>query len=232
MADVVDGFILNQRDRDLLRDLKNLWPPELRETAKERPTRSQVRGVNILNDDPGQTVPAYGVMAVSGFELDGAFPTVKIVRPGSTFYSQYVINDGIELAYGSRKRIPDQVFIKAAYDTGTPAAGEWWGPKPSQFTLSKGYPGIAQIAGIVDATNKIALVNFCGQITRLYGKTNAQITKGSSGTVNIHNDLSSGSSQISSWTVTAYNGFSTVATSKYVAVDQVNHGWILKSMEC
>ncbi len=68
-----------------------------------------------------------------------------------------------------------------AYDSGSPALGEGWGPKPGQWTLSKGFPCTTIVDGIWDATDKILQGSF-GLIDTLLGKASGSITARSSTT--------------------------------------------------
>jgi hypothetical protein len=71
--------------------------------------------------------------------------------------------------------------VKVLYDTGTPAAGETWGPSPNSWAASKGYPGFTCL-GVVDATARIMLARV--ESPEIYiGKADTDIAKNASGTV-------------------------------------------------
>lgn len=111
--------------------------------------------INLYHNDPGQTVPPWGCMAVSGFEMHEETPTLKIVKPSTTFHWDYVFNDDTEFEYEGRKTLRVLRFPKALYNTGTPAHDEGYGATPGQWYLTKNYPEILRVKGIVDSDEKI-----------------------------------------------------------------------------
>ncbi len=103
----------------------------------------------------GETIPAYSCVDVqTGSILDEIYHA-NAAKPSTTFSRSHALTGGGSPASTERLGI---CFEEGAckYDTGTPAVGETWGPKPSQWTLSKNYPGF-RCVGILDSTNKIAL---------------------------------------------------------------------------
>lgn len=70
--------------------------------------------------------------------------------------------------------------VQATYDTGTPATRELWGPKPAQWTLSKGYPGFRVLKNF-DGSSMTATFRF-DPFHRLTGKTTSAFTAGTPST--------------------------------------------------
>lgn len=108
-------------------------PPQQRRTL---PDRDFVR-VKFRNNS-GETVPAYGCMRVTGVELDEGVLRFVVAKPDTSFNRLYLVNSGSSVAsgapgWGTWLYHADKVL----YESGTPAFGESWGPKASQWSLAK-----------------------------------------------------------------------------------------------
>lgn len=193
-----------------------------------------VRWEHVKNTS-GEVCPPFGLLAVTGSEMRGVtdkYPVLLGAKPSTTFYQEYVVNGPTAIpagGYGRATRGPGAIWIK--YDTGTPANGEGWGPKPGQWTASKGFPG-AVCEGI-QSTSKTRMLGTLAPITVLLGKTTGAITANSAST----------SYQI--WTGTlgseANSGFTTVPSAlsrvdidsgKFVKLTWHNNGWLMEPLEC
>lgn len=176
-------------------------------------------------NDGSETVPRNGVLRVSGFQT-GSFASapdwyLKCVRPDTTFSRVLAVNSDMAVTAGQHGlcRVPNA--CRAVYDSGTPAFGESWGYKPSQFTLSKNYPGFV-ILGVVDAANKVALVR--PEEPEFYlGKADAVCAKGSTCTVSVWAGTS-GSEADTTMNITSClaREFPIVSTSIFVRVKFTN----------
>lgn len=163
--------------------------------------------------------PGYSCGRISTYSVIGSQIVLSLDRPSTTFARDYALTNCLAAAQNeSGLCLPDSCGL-VTYDTGTPAVGETWGPKPSQWTISKNYPGY-EILGIVDSTNKIALVRPI-PMTHFHGKADSAIAKGSSGTVSIWIGAG-GSESDSTWDVTAYARGAAITSGKIVTVDFIN----------
>jgi hypothetical protein len=131
------------------------------EQFREKQNRRQRRQVSLFDDlriynGTNESLPQYGVGKVTSITTYNGEKYATVEKPDTTFSRQYLVNSGSALAYQSTGVAKNRPVVKVLYDTGTPAAGEVWGPKPGQWTASKGYPGFL-VLGIVDSTNKIML---------------------------------------------------------------------------
>jgi len=234
-----DGYMLNERT---IRRLAKLVKDYLGRSHNTLPDVQRQRFGGLLVypfiNDSDSTAPHGAIMAVSASpRIDTAGSDIiqavyKCTIPSTTFYSRYAvnINGPVDAGKSGLCCFEGPVWIK--YDTGTPARGEGWGPKPGQWTLSKGFPATTLVDGIVDSTNKL-LLGTLAPITTLLGKTTGAITANSAST----------SYQI--WTGTlgseANGGFTTVPSAlsrvaidsgKFVKLTWHNNGWIMEPLEC
>jgi len=133
-----------------------------------------------FRNDYAGTVPSYGVVAITG--VVAVTDTTSTIytgnRPSTTFYQLYGVNSSLEVAEGEYGLLTLNGPCYIAYDSGTPAAGEGWGPKPGQFTLSKGFPSGTIVSGIQDTTNKW-LLGTLAPITKILCKATADNAAGS-----------------------------------------------------
>lgn len=109
-------------------------------------------------NNTGSTCPGNSIVRVTGITTDtDKAPLLSIAKPDTTYGRQYAVTANRDVPNGEYgiaciATIP----LRIAYDTGTPAINETWGPKPGQFTASKNYPGY-RVIGPNDSTNKIML---------------------------------------------------------------------------
>lgn len=140
------------------------------------------RGVHWLNDS-GEEIPDASIAVIDSYDVTtDNFPLAKLKKPYATFRNQLIITGPGPVEDDAVGFFPAGGLYRVRYDSGTPAFGEGWGPKPGQWTISKGFPGCV-IEGILDATNKIALVSLLSPIVTLLGKASGSITARSGTTV-------------------------------------------------
>ncbi len=202
------------------------------EAMKEQRNRRQRRfsqdnAVKFYNNT-NETMPAYGVGAVTGVITISGEKYLQVEKPDSTLRKVYLVNGGSEVAKYTIGRGYTSGTVKVLYDTGTPAVDEGWGPKASQWTLSKNYPKVGTVAGIHDTTEKIMLATI-SEISKLLGKADADIAKGSSGTVSIYG-TSSETDVTCNLTCKALGAAITAA--KWVTVENINGIWYVGPWEC
>lgn len=142
--------------------------------------------------DASETVPAYGVLRVTGMvDVDGRY-IYKIDKPNATFSRLCLVNGPDEVTYRSGSTgygwgtwlwHADYVL----YDTGNiPAFGETWGPQNNTWTIKKNHPGFliqGGNTGTGSASRTIAMQSVPEQV---FGKADAAIANGASGTVRVY----------------------------------------------
>lgn len=210
--------------------------------------RDEARIMNPVPPSPGQiipagwnpfknnfagTIPSNSVIALTGSAQITGIEALELTgdQPSTTFTRRYAITGGPDATQSQGGLCSQSGWLLAKYDTGTPAQGESWGPKPGQFTLSKGFPGFC-IEGIVDSTNKIALVTL-EPISCLKGKTTGAITALTSTTSYRFYCGTLGSESDMGFTTTP-SAVSRVAISsgKWVLLTWVCDGWEMSPLEC
>ncbi len=187
----------------------------------------------VFKNLSGYTVPAKGVMAQQGVTQDAGGHTntrnvITTARPDTTFRRDYWVNGLADVANNTFGVCgSSESPMEALYDSGTPATGEGWGPKPGQFTLSKGFPGFT-IVGITDSFNKAALVKQ-EPILQLLVKTTAAINTNASTTYYKIYTGAQGSEADGGWTSvpTAYNRSGFIDTGAWAFLKWLNNGWEL-----
>ncbi len=192
----------------------------------------QFRIVSVKNTS-GEDCPAYGLLAITGAEIRGVRQILLGTKPSTTFYREYVVNGPTAIKAG---KTGDCYFAAGPqwikYDTGTPANGEGWGPKPGQWTASKGFPGIT-VEGVKSASRTL-LLGTLSPIDTLLGKTTSAITGGTSTTTAYQIWVgTSGSEANGGWTtVPGVISRVDIDSGKFVKLTFVNNGWIMEPLEC
>jgi hypothetical protein len=113
----------------------------------------------------GEEVPARAVMAVVGGGAEGGEHYVSIEKPSATYRKQYVVNGAVAVAAAAWGRCYDVGHRRVLYDTGTPALGELWGPKASQWSLSKTMTARSDWGVIVAGIYDVGTTVLAGKIT-------------------------------------------------------------------
>lgn len=107
----------------------------------------------------GETIPAFAVMAITGLVYENGIAFLECDKPSTTFRREYAVNNIFDVPADRRGTCFRAGDLRVLYDSGAPGAGEGWGPKPGQWSLSQGFPGFT-VQGIVDASHKIAKAFF------------------------------------------------------------------------
>lgn len=179
--------------------------------------------INAANE----AVPPYACMRVTdaSYDDEGNIVSLTCNKPSTTFATNYVFNgsqqvpalsEGSTQAAGLCTYGPWTIVACSTVSGAAPSTGEYAGPVPDSWTISKGYPAVAEICGTADSDNgwKVARLR---QITALVGKTDASIAAIStntpgSGSVSIYALVSSTLTDTNQ-NVTAYNMTATAVSS-------------------
>lgn len=193
------------------------------------------RRKKFLNNS-GEEVPAYAVMEVSaGAQGPFTHERLTIVKPTTTFKRLYLVNGPEPVAANSegwgRYLMDDSSDNLVLYETGnTPAIGESWGAKASQWTLAKNRPGfLITAANNTSATNPYtSAVQYI--VNHLKGKADGAISKGGSGTVSIWMGAA-GSEADTTINVTAWAWGKAITSGKIVSVQWLDSAWYVGCWE-
>lgn len=232
-----DGYVLSDADRRYVRNsLRQLLAEYTSKTRRLESVLGRGGGVPAIggrirfrNDNAG-TVPAHGCLRITGMATVKGKPILTIDQPNTTFGRLYLVNGQNQVATGKTGWgyfLMGDKPRKVLYDTGTPAYGESWGPKASQWSLAKWRYGFT-ILGSNDTT---ALTTHAAQhvVNHFIGKTDASHAKSATGTISVYD----GNRADTSMNVTdVYNLFAAVATTKWVDVEWRGGTWYLTAAEC
>jgi hypothetical protein len=191
----------------------------------------------LVKNQSGYTAPANSVVAVTGVARDNGGHTQRrnlltVGQPDTTLRRGYLItgyasipNNTVGLAFGF------DGLMEAAYDSGSPTNGESWGPKPGQFTLSRGWPGF--VVDGVNGDNTLAVVRF-EPIVQLLGKTTAPVSPNSTTTAyQIWTGLQASESNAGYSVPTAFNRTSaSIPSGKFIRLTWMNNSWYIEPLEC
>lgn len=216
------------RVREVVRYVESTFPPSGNGRPRLPPPTPD--GIPIYNDT-GSTLGKYSLVRPHAIRKVSTKIFIDVKQPDTTLRQNMLVvgdNDVPASSYGLAQRGPQ---VKVLYDTGTPAIGEGYGPKPSQFTASKNYPCCLICDGIYDSSDKIMWARLV-PIDIVLGKTNASHAAGASGTVNVYSGTVGSEAIITSMTVSAYNRFTDIDSGKWVFVTWVNGQPYLSAAEC
>jgi hypothetical protein len=188
-------------------------------------------GVPFRNDSSGsETVPAYGVMRITGSTDISGTEHVTIAKPNSDFKRKYLVNGATAVPYnetglGTWLEEADWVLYD---DANTPALGESWGPSNDSWKLKKWRYGFTIVGNPTGGATDLVRA-WQEEVNEFQGKTDSTHNKGSSGTISIYdgNDADTTDNMAS-----VKNIYANVASGKWVQVRWVAGFWKLVSAEC
>lgn len=189
-------------------------------------------GWEAFLNDSGEEIPAHAVMRINGISVQRNRACYAMRQPNS-FGSiwGHRINGPTPVADGAFGVCTLTGVIAGLYDTadGTPAHGEYWGPRNGSWKLRKNTSGWRVLAD-GDSTG-IAYVQHWPSQT-LVGKTDAAITKGNSGTISIYWGSAGATISDTGENVTAYLRYGNVAINKFVTINWTGWAWEIIAAEC
>lgn len=127
-------------------------PDPSRSPYSQRPAQFQ--------NNAGETIPAYGCIKIedgSKYAIGPGVPFFLATKPASTLLTdRFAINGSRPIDSGDHGECYLSGHTRALYNTGTPVAGNAYGPTPGQWYLTKDYPPIFRVATIANVANQHA----------------------------------------------------------------------------
>lgn len=199
----------------------------------------QQRWIEAKNDG-STTIPAFGICQITGSARpdtsstetpDGGRTSLTVQVPdSSTYLLDFAINGHVPIAAGKYGYVTQQYPCYVAYNTAqTPAYGDEWGVAASSSLVVKNRPGLLILG---DTNGTIVRVDKTS-LTKLVGKPDSDISKGSSGTVSAWmRNASTGTWEDSTYNVTATALFADVVSGLYTSLFWNCGVWIVRPEEC
>lgn len=194
--------------------------------------------VTFINTD-ATDAPAYAILAVTDATLLGpGTPCLKCAKPASDS-KLFAVNGPKLVSAGAMGQCYTSGWVKVLYGTGTPAVGQRWGGKASQWTAASDGDGCLAVFGVLDATAKLLLARLgsphraqmiCGTLGGALTTTTASQT--------ITAPVSMDGGSLPSGTITGYNvyttkGFAGPSGGRCVAAwNQATEHYELIDVEC
>lgn len=220
----------------LKREILNVVDLRMRHIAEgvdHEPTGANYFPIPFRNES-GETVPAYGVMRVTGVEFVASVPLIIVAKPSTAFQRMYLVNGPMQVSGDSNQDrrgfgtwLSDAGFVLYD-DSNTPAYGEGWGPSASSWKIKKWRYGFTILGGATGGDTDIVAARQ-DIVNEFYGQTDGAHNKGSTGTISIF-DGNNADTTDNQTSVT--NRYGNVATTKKVTVRWHGGTWGIVSAEC
>ena len=185
----------------------------------------------VFVNDSGEEIPAHAILEINGHVQTGQQIMYRMQKPtqfGARWHHR--VNGPHPVAIGWYGLCRLSGLAAAAYDVtdGIPAIGELWGPRSGSWYLRALTGGWRIVGG---ASNGVVYVTHEPQQT-IVGKTDAAITKATSGTVSVYWSAPVGSLTDTSVNVTAYSRYGSIQVNKFVTLNWNGWGWEIIAAEC
>jgi len=187
------------------------------------------------------TIPAYSLVeivdciAVPGLDLT----YYTVTRPSTTFRgpSWYAVTSGESVAQNGTGQLRFEGTCRIAYDSGTPAKFETYGVKPSQFTASKGFPGLAIAVHRIENSTRKWMLGTLEPANEFIGKLAGSLSQGSTAAVTIWAGAGGSEAATSFSNITCRDwlmksGATAIASGKKVVVRYINGTPYVVEAEC
>lgn len=141
----------------------------------------QFRPRNVFRNDSGDTIPAFGLMRVTGLEVTGDRYVLTVDQPDGTSKSAHVINGPRPVtgdARGSYQDASNYFVIRTDETSGSVGPGDDWIAVTGRLFA---------ILGVVDSDAGLALASPSRQILAI-GKAASNIAPGETGDIDIYRD--------------------------------------------
>lgn len=184
-----EGYYLDARQVDRLRRGLRILEGKVDPSPLQRKRalfERNVSQVTFRNDYAG-TIPAYGVVQITGVASSDGVQVFTVDRPGSALYRLCLVNGPEDVAedafgWGTFLWHADWVLYD---DADTPAFGESWGPQNASFKLKKWRYGFTIWGAPTGGTTDLVMASQ-DWVNEFLCKADADIAAGSSGTVSVY----------------------------------------------
>ena len=200
-----------------------------------------LRALQFRNDSD-YTCPRGGCLRITGMTTTGSIggqatdlgePVLTCTRPDATF-GQYVISAN-EVASGAYGKCYDMGDVLFSYTTGTPALNEAFGPKPSNFGLFVGFPGLIHCYGRKNATQLLAYGHLT-PVTTMLGKSVTALVAATSYTtstnIKIYGGTFGSEADCGFTTMPTMRSRTAIASGKWIKLTLINGHLEVEPLEC
>jgi hypothetical protein len=195
----------------------------------------QMQWVEFRND-AGETIPAFGIVRLTGIAAIDATRVVLTAAKPNVFGCQHnaAINGPTAVSSGRYGVCTRAAVDVALYDTadGTPAFGEKWGPRDGSWKLKKNTGGFS-VLGPTNPDQGLVLVS-PAPMRMFVGKTDGTHNKGGSGTISIYAGTLGSETDTGLNMTGVYNRFATLTSGKWVRCEwnETDGAWEITAAEC
>ena len=186
-----------------------------------------------FRNDSSETAPAFGVLRPTGVDVKDGRPIVVIGKPDSFGgRPDYLINGPAAVASGGYGAATNDLPTFAIRSTaiGT-AAGQEVGPVAGEWGMSSHSVGFTTFGDTFTDARSIVWV-FRQPMAICLGKTNAAISKSTSGSVSVYTGTTQGSEGDTGIDITCLNRYADLEADVWVRALLTMNGWELFVGEC
>lgn len=185
-----------------------------------------------------ETIPAFGVMRITGVEERHGVAVYTVDKPSTTFQRLYLINGPKQVAAGGYGSGTFDVTYALCSSSASPAYGESWGAKHSEWKLFQHRPGFFILGGYTgDGAAQRALVRQ-EEVKEVWGQLASSLSNGGSSSLIIQ------TRDGASWTSSGFDMLTvydrllpggaggSVGSGRYAVADWWGDRWWISSAQC
>ncbi len=228
-SDAIGNPVLDRPGTSPLAQLTatTLAAANLTTAAAARPT-----GIEFRNES-GLDMPARAVFRVAGLSLVGSRQALSAVQPDTTLGPQYALNGPSPVPDGQYGFCEVGGPVEAGYDSGTPTAGDGYGPQPGSWLLGPNMPGGFTVLGVTDAIEQRVLC-WLEPLAAVLGVLAGSLVPGSSATVDVWAGAPGSEAAVSGMSITAQDwlqppGTGPLTAGTHVICRRIQGAWYVVS---
>lgn len=183
-----------------------------------------------------ETIPAFGVMRITGVEDRNGIACYTVDKPSTTFQRLYLINGPKQVAASGYGSGTFDVTYALCSSSASPLYGESWGAKHSEWKLFQHRPGFFIMGGYTGSGAAQRAMVRQQEVLELWGVLDEPLAQGSNATMSVY-FRDSASWTNSTMDVEVYDrllktGAADIDTSNWVVASWYGDRWWATSAEC
>lgn len=189
----------------------------------------------VVSNQSGMDIPAWALMQISGTSTAGGQSVINVVQPDGTAGSRFCFNGPRAIKSGGVGSGTFDLPVYVLCDT-TASAGDLFGPKSGQWSLTKPGVGLISLGGSLTGPTRALFLIAPPGLTAIATLTST-LNQGSTATAVI-NTFTGGTVASSGVTVTVYDylllaGKSIASGTRIIIFQHLQSGlWIVQNAAC
>lgn len=150
-----------------------------------RPPLHRVRWETVRNT-ASETIPAYGVMRITGTEVRAGRTVYTVAKPSTTFQRLYLVNGPVDIPASGYGDGTFDITYALCSSGASPLLAESWGAKHDEWKLFQHRPGFFMLGNYQGTGDDQRAIVRPYEVQELWGTLDGALAQGSSATMSVY----------------------------------------------